>query len=220
MKSGDQPLMKCHAGDLLFLYPEIPHGYGPGPRETWSEFYLVFNGPVFDLWRRLGLLQPETPLRHLPRINRWLPQLEKIASRDLPETPEGMLRRVCRLQQFLGDVAKESPAEPSSIPWLDAASRQLAETPRIPPTAIARSLSLSYETFRKEFARQTGQSPGQYRLNRLIGQARLLISERGLSNKQVAETLGFCDEFHFSRRFRQVTGQSPRAFRRDSIPRD
>jgi len=78
---------------------------------------------------------------------------------------------------------------------------------------IARALGLSYETFRKEFARETGQPPARYRLHRLIEQARLLIAGRNLSNKQIAETLGFYDEFHFSRHFRQVSGQSPREFR-------
>jgi hypothetical protein len=33
MRSGKNPVVPCRAGDLLFLYPEIPHGYGPGPGE-------------------------------------------------------------------------------------------------------------------------------------------------------------------------------------------
>jgi AraC-like DNA-binding protein len=92
--------------------------------------------------------------------------------------------------------------------------RRLVETPETAPKAIARSLGLSYETFRKKFTRHTGQSPARYRLHRLIERARALITERNLSNKQIAETLGFYDEFHFSRRFHQVTGRSTRDFRR------
>ena len=90
---------------------------------------------------------------------------------------------------------------------------ELVKVPEVAPAAIARKLGLSYETFRKDFARHTGQPPARYRLHRLIDQARALITERHLSNKQLAETLGFYDEFHFSRHFRQVTGQSPREFR-------
>ena len=214
MKSGAQPVVSCRAGDLLFVYPDIPHSYGPGPGETWSELYVVFNGPVFDLWRRTGLLQPDHPTRHLPHIRRWLPQLEAVADPRLPDSPEGMLRRVCRLQKFLGDIAPATETEPHCLPWLDEARRQLLATPPIPMPRIARALGLSYETFRKEFARETGQPPARYRLHRLIEQARLLIAGRNLSNKQIAETLGFYDEFHFSRHFRQVSGQSPREFRR------
>jgi AraC-like DNA-binding protein len=216
MKPGNLPVTQCRAGDLLFVYPEIPHSYGPGPRETWSEFYVVFSGPVFDFWRRQGLLQPQHPIQHLPHIRRWLPQLEDAAGPGLPATMEGMLRRVCRLQKFLSDIVEEP--EPHSVPWIESAMNSLATRADLPPAAIARSLGLSYETFRKEFAHRTGQPPSRYRLHRLIEQARVLITERNLSNKQIAETLGFCDEFHFSRRFRQVTGQSTRAFRRTIVP--
>jgi AraC-like DNA-binding protein len=213
MKSGAQPVRTCGAGDLLFLYPDIPHSYGPGTNETWSEFYLVFNGPVFDLWRRMGLLQIERPVQRLPHLRRWLPRLEAIAEPGLPDTPEGMLRRVCRLQDFLSDVAEKVEAEPHRLPWLESAIQQLLATPALPAPAVARRLGLSYETFRKEFARETGLPPARYRLHRLIEQARALISERHLGNKQIAETLGFYDEFHFSRHFRQITGQSPRDYR-------
>ena len=213
MKLGTQPVTPCRAGDLLFVYPDIPHSYGPGPGETWSEFYVVFNGSVFDLWRRAGLLQPGHPIRHLPHLRRWLPQLESVAEPGLPDTPEVMLRRVCRLQKFLSDIAAKAEIEPHRLPWLEPARRLLLATPPVPMPAIARELGLSYETFRKEFAHETGQPPARYRLHRLIEQARLLITERNLSNKQIAETLGFYDEFHFSRHFRQVTGQSPREFR-------
>ena len=37
------------------------------------------------------------------------------------------------------------------------------------------------------------------------------------TNKQLAEMLGFYDEFHFSRRFHQITGQSTREFRRSPL---
>lgn len=214
MKSGAQPVAPCRAGDLLFVYPDIPHFYGPGPGETWSEFFVVFNGPVFDFWRRAGLLQPEHPIRRLPHIRRWLPRLEAAPDPALPETPEGMLRRVCRLQQFLSDIIRPAEPEAPRLPWLDRATRLLLQTPPLSAPAVARALGLSYETFRKDFAREMGQPPARYRLHRLVEQARVLMTGRHLSNKQVAETLGFYDEFHFSRYFRQVTGQSPREFRR------
>lgn len=213
MKSGKQPAAKCQAGDLLFIYPDIPHAYGPGPGETWSEFYLVFNGPVFDLWRRGGLLQAGHPLRRLPHLRRWLPQLEAVVDVGRTDTPENMLRRICRLQKFLADILPSAESVADRLPWIDEALRHLLATPPKSAPAIARALGLSYETFRKEFVRETGQPPARYRLHRLIEQARQLITERHLSNKQLAETLGFCDEFHFSRHFRQITGQSPREFR-------
>lgn len=214
MKWAGHPSLTVRPGDLLFVYPEIPHAYGPGPREFWSEFFIVFEGPVFDLWRRLGLLQPQNPIRHLPQIRRWLPRMESVVAPGLPATAAGMLRRICRLQQFFSDIAQEPEIESTAVPWLPAARQLLLDSPESAPEAVAQRLGLSYETFRKEFTRQTGLPPARYRLHRRIDQARLLIAERRLTNKQVAETLGFYDEFHFSRRFHEVTGQTTRAYRR------
>ena len=213
MKVEAQPIIKCRAGDLLFVYPGVPHGYGPGPGERWSEFYVVFNGPVFEFWRQRGLLNPAHAVQRLTPIQRWLPQLETVVGLGLPTSADGMLRRVCRLQKFLADIIQEPEPEESRVPWLEIAMDELVKGPGTPAAALARRLGLSYETFRKEFSRQTGCPPARYRMRRLIEQAGILMMEHHLSNKEVAETLGFCDEFHFSRRFREITGESPREFR-------
>jgi AraC-like DNA-binding protein len=220
MQAGNLPMVKCRAGDLIFLYPEIPHGYGPGPGESWNEFYVCFDGPAFDLWRQKGLLNPDRPVQHLPRIRHWLEQLEAVVDRRIADTPEGMLQRVCRLQQFLCDIAEEQPVAQQRLPWLEEAKRLLMESPEPNLPAIARALGLSTETFRKNFARETGHPPARYRAIRLINQARVLITGRGLRNKEIAETLGFYDEFHFSRRFQSITGFSTREFRRTLRTRD
>jgi AraC-like DNA-binding protein len=213
MRSGRQPAVRCRKGDLLFLYPEIPHAYGPGPGEYWNELFVTFNGPVFDFWLQQGLLDPGRPLLHLPRISHWLPRLEAVADPRLPDTSAGMLERVCRLQKFMAEAAPVIAPPETGTPWLNRAIGLLMEEREIPAREVARALGLSYESFRKEFARQTGHAPGQYRQWRRIDRARTLMTARHLSNKEIAETLGFYDEFHFSRQFRNWTGQTPRAFR-------
>jgi AraC-like DNA-binding protein len=82
----------------------------------------------------------------------------------------------------------------------------------------ARALNISYESFRKKFAQLSGTSPNQYRLSRLMDRACELVYEGKLSNKEVADKLGFCDEFHFSRQFKRVTGFSPGELRK-KLPR-
>ena len=166
-----------------------------------------------------GLLNPERPLRHLPDWRGALAKLEAVADRRIPDTPAGMLQRVCLLQDFLCDLAEQKAAAPEESSWLREAKRLLMEKPDLHPSAIARALGLSAETFRKNFAREAGHPPARYRALRLIEQARVLMTERGLRNKEIAETLGFYDEFHFSRRFRTLTGMSTREFRLP-VPRD
>ena len=81
--------------------------------------------------------------------------------------------------------------------------------------AVAAEVGLSYENFRKRFQRAMGVSPARYRTVRRIEAAReLLRYTPQMTNRQVAASLGFSDEYHFSKRFTQITGMTPRQLRR------
>src|SRR6476659_7974697 len=69
---------RVQAGDMLMVFPELAHRYGPGAGEFWNEFYVVFNGPVFDLWRQVGLLNPAQAIQQLEPIRDWLAWLEEM----------------------------------------------------------------------------------------------------------------------------------------------
>ena len=43
-------------GDVVLVFPEIAHAYGPMPGSEWTQVYFVFDGPQFQLWRAQGLL--------------------------------------------------------------------------------------------------------------------------------------------------------------------
>jgi transcriptional regulator GlxA family with amidase domain len=100
--------------------------------------------------------------------------------------------------------------------WLGQA-QQLLETDlgsNLSLAEVAATVNLSYETFRKGFRESTGTTPAHYRAVRRIEAAQALLRYRpGITNREIAETLGFADEFHFSRRFTQITGVTPRVFR-------
>ena len=52
----------------------------------------------------------------------------------------------------------------------------------------------------------------------VIEHACRLVHEERLTNREIADQLGFSDEFHFSHRFKQVTGRSPAQFRTPPSP--
>lgn len=209
----------CRTGDLLVIFPEIAHGYGPDPGGHWSEIYVVFEGAVFDLWRQLGILSPERPIiqRLLP-VGRHAEALRKISAKRGDDDPAGQLGQICRLQSFLAmSLARNHERNGGRgiwPAWVAEAVEQMGANHPASLETIARRAGLSYESFRKKFRSITGIAPARYRSRLAIDLARKMIYEERLSNKELADRLGFCDEFHFSRRFREYTGQTPTEFRR------
>jgi AraC-like DNA-binding protein len=82
------------------------------------------------------------------------------------------------------------------------------------PQAVAREVGLNYENFRKRFAQLTGESPGRYQKRRRLDWACAAIYHGEQSLKQIADELGFCDVFHFSKAFKQEVGLTPSDYRR------
>lgn len=207
------------AGDLITLFPDIGHRYGPEAGQAWSEFYLVFSGAVFDLWRDRGLLVPLRPVARLMPVEYWSRRLESVVEKSRVPVPGSSLLETCRLQAVLAEAAATSlnpAAKPETPPWLAMACEALEEDldRAVDLGDLARRLHMSYDTFRRRFAGAMGMPPARFRTHRIIEQACRLMQQGSLTDKQVAARLGFCDACHFSRRFRQVTGCSPRQYRR------
>ena len=219
-----QPPRACRAGDLLVVFPEIPHAYGPEAGGHWSEVYVIFEGEIFDLWRRTGILTPERPVMRLLPVSRYAKLLRSIAEKRASDDPARQLDQVCRLQRFLALALAKNRASDGAAgeqiwpDWVAAAVEQMGKDRPVSLEEIARGAGLSYESFRKKFRVVTGVSPARYRNRMVIDRARKMIYEERLSNKELADRLGFCDEFHFSRRFRETTGHTPGEFRR-SLPK-
>jgi AraC-like DNA-binding protein len=80
--------------------------------------------------------------------------------------------------------------------------------------ALAEEAGLSVNTMLRRFRKATGSSPHQYLVRLRVEQASDLLRDTELTLDQIAERVGFCDRFHFSRAFRAVLDDSPAQFRK------
>ena len=207
------------AGSLILVFPELPHRYGPNADDAWDEYYLTYTGPIFDHWREAGLIRSDRPILRLDPVEKWLESMRSIRSPGDPTWLE-----VCRLQAWLAEALDAQPDPPHTWTsreendehWAARVSAMLEEDLDKPLDlhGVADKLDTSYDLFRKRFAQLRGMPPARFRALRVIEQAKMLMHTTAMSDKQIAAALNFCDEFHFSRRFKQLTEQNPRAYRR------
>ncbi len=79
---------------------------------------------------------------------------------------------------------------------------------------MARQAGLSATHFNQRFRELLRMSPTQYLLSRRVEQARRLLTETDDSIASIGAQVGFYDQSHFTKRFRSVTGITPRAYRK------
>lgn len=79
---------------------------------------------------------------------------------------------------------------------------------------LAQALSMSESTLTKRFRAEVGVPLGGYIDDMLLQRARQLLLGTDLTIGQISEQLRFCDQFYFSRYFRQRQGVTPSEYRR------
>ena len=92
-------------------------------------------------------------------------------------------------------------------------SSQLAAPPSL--EELARAVGLSAFHFARVFRRATGLPPHSWLMQRRLEQARALL-RNGCAPLTVAMQLGFADQSHLSRQFKQAYGVAPGQYRQAS----
>lgn len=86
---------------------------------------------------------------------------------------------------------------------------------RIAISDLAAVAGLSTSHFCRAFRTSFHCSPSRFVMSRRVERARQLLSETGEPLAQIAFQCGFTDQSHFTRVFHDMTGGTPRRFRRE-----
>ena len=214
--AGARPLM---AGDLVLVFPEHPHTYAPPPGEAWDEMFMQFSGPLFQALRDSGAWDIHHPVQHLEPIDYWLGKLMPFVLAIPPMTVAAKTEEAGRLVHLLTEMWAETVKRREAAPkpkWLSIACHLLDSElgSEIDLQKVAAEAGMSYALFRHQFGRVMGMPPARYRAERRIDVAGDMLIYTRMTCQTIAETLGFSDEFHLSKRFKQFKGVTPRDYRR------
>lgn len=85
---------------------------------------------------------------------------------------------------------------------------------RLSVAEMAETVGLSESWFANVFKQTTGKTPLQWQLGKRIDLAQKLLVESELTIADIAAQLGFSDQAHLTKAFRQIAGSTPAAWRR------
>jgi len=199
-------------GDVIAVFPELGHQYGPEAGDVWDEVFVAFDGPAFDAWRVFGL-DPVEPVWHVGLPEQNAARLLKFLAFRM-----GSLSDACVvLGKFHALLANWIALRPrvAKVPvWLESARHALAgSSGALSIQGVARAAGMNHDSFRRAFRTVTGETPAAFRRRQRLAQAANLLRRKDLTLDQIASTLGFSDAFHLSKLFKRQYSQSPSAYR-------
>jgi AraC-like DNA-binding protein len=222
IESGSGRLDTEHTGpldvagpSLFWLSPGTRHSYGPWPGTAWDERWVLFEGPLADEFRRLGLIDRAAPLVRIDDLGAVARLFSAIHSGTLDHGQLGRSACAATLYRLVVTVARYRARPPGEARTPDALralqSRALEE---IDLAGLAAEFGVSPATLRRHCVEAYGIPPkvlqGRLRLDR----AKELLATSDQTIEAIAAHVGFSDAFYFSRVFNRREGCSPSTFRR------
>lgn len=211
-------------GDYVQRFPGKLHSTYVEPDGEWLEFFVSFGKSVYETLSGLGLLPKQYVVQapvsgKLAVCLEYLDRLKKTREEELPQMLLDMQKLLLQLlkegRETAGkeDLNREDAADILIEKAAGMLSANLGEEMDL--EALAESLHLGYETFRKEFRQKMGVSPARYRLGQKMRQACYML-DGGLSIKETALMSGYGDVYAFTRQFTKAVGMAPGQYRKRS----
>lgn len=209
------------AGSLALINPDEVHTGSKGHDEGWS--YRVFY-PEIDLVR--GVLEElELPLSGMPAfvgsvhqdpdLVRTFVSLHRLLEGDSSALQQQTAWREALLVLFQRHAHLPQLSQPGREPLAVLRAKELLREHLAEPPSLedlARAVGLSPFHFARTFRRATGMPPHAWLKQQRLDQARALL-KAGCAPAGVAAQLGFSDQSHLTRQFKQAYGVGPGEYR-------
>jgi AraC-like DNA-binding protein len=202
-------------GSKLDRHPQLPHTLQRHADNQWLEFFITLSPTLHQAMCDLGLLATQRFASHIPVNTHILKACIKLVENlHQPINANDAASQIIALLSLFQATATHS-TKLAAVDQIQHAAHLLTDMHKqqITLPMIAKQIGMTYESFRKQFTRQFGKSPQQYRIEHRINQAQHHLLETDISIEQLAALLGYNDVFCFSRQFKTVCGISPTQYR-------
>jgi len=200
------------------LMPGRWHRYSPDPATGWREYWVGVRGELAIRAVRLLGLDARGPVLRVGNHDELIERYEELLRLAEIHDKASLLEMSGHVLSLLALVAKGNVNESGSAERADAVGRAIREMQahvygRVDMARLARQAGVSGATFRRIFRDRTGSAPYRYYMALKVNAIKRELAHTELPLKEIAFRLGFADQYHLSRAFKQYTGVSPTAWR-------
>jgi AraC-like DNA-binding protein len=204
------------AGDFFYTKPKTEHrAVVPTDGEYLLQYvaFVEIEGEIAaDLEQQL---REGTPLRLGDRHHAFFAQLSQLSQAGDPHLRQaGAFKFAGLLYELLAGAAPSAHGHPAVERALDLMRSRVGEAYDLDDLVAELGLDKSY--FIRLFKKSVGQSPMKYAMSLKMSAAADLLRTTPATLAVVASQVGFSDEYHFAKRFKQWTGVPPGSYRRRS----
>ena len=208
--------LEVQAPCVITQFPGVYVEYGP--EETWEELFFIFHAGLYPKLCESGFLDPEIPMWSMTLGSRMRELTEQLSSLIALRKEESVTDRVDRVVSLM-ILESRMGLRPSVRSPEEEQIHTFAQTIRSEPGQdihwgnVARGMGMHTATFRRHWSKAGYPPPAQFLSEVRMKRACRLLAETPESIGEIAAQVGFEDQLHFSRRFKQLIGVSPRQYR-------
>ncbi|GKX29241.1 hypothetical protein SH1V18_17210 [Vallitalea longa] len=216
--SEDGQIIELEPGYFVQRRPNIKHTTVVDGSEPWLEFYVCMGPSIYNILGQIGIINTVEPVFKIKPSPIILNQCIKLLTSFKEAKEKDIKELFIKVQSFLISINSFYEQldlfseEDSSINMLcDTLSHGFDKM--IDIKEEAKKYNMSYEKLRKIFKKRIGVSPHKYLIIKRINEAQSMLHNPNLTISQIAEMLGFYDQYAFSNQFKKIVGMSPKKFR-------
>lgn len=208
-------------GNLLLLAPGEWHRCRPDPETGWGTLWIGFGGKMARSIVRRVFHQDGSFVLPVAKANEFESSAMRLVNQMLKFGERRLLSSAGDLMSLLGRIAEEDFDSEAVVTTSGAIREAQSEIIRracetIDLMELAKSVGMTYDSFRHQFADMTGFSPLQFQLTERMRVAKNLVANTNMPISEIARRTGFSSAAYFARSFKAATKLSPIGYRRTS----
>lgn len=221
--SANHQVVELKAGDLFILPKGVPCFYQADGDEPWSYFWIGLSGTKIGTMLSASRLANKFYLRNVQGSEFQKSLFDLYDAVHTPSSLANDIKIESLIYQTFYHLVSEFPAK--TLAKADQTNKELKlaltylednfRDTNFTITELGHQLNVSRSYLYNIFKNGIGMSPQKFLIKLRMEEAKQYLTNTNNAIKEIAASVGYNDEFTFSKAFKRYTGFSPKIFRKN-----